>query len=144
MVLQPCIGFGIFVILREYLRCLIWKFVVLNYFKHNLQLHLNQSLIIFRTCFCHVLQIFLLIGWLVHQYTSHYIYLRKTPTRIKHFEKFWSWAPYQAIIVIGLIYPPLSNIVYLVYFRSLWGNYNCTREWGTHIEVICHLLHVHA
>ena len=46
--------------------------------------------------------------------------------------------------VLGLINPPLSNIVYLVYLPNLGGNYYCTRVWGTHIEVMFHLLHVHA
>ena len=47
------------------------------------------------------------------------------------------------INMLGLINPPLSNIVYFVYFPKLRGNYYCTRVWGTHIEVIFHLLHVH-
>ena len=47
-------------------------------------------------------------------------------------------------ILLGLINPPWSNLVYLVYFPNLGGNYYYTRVWGTHIEVIFHLLHVHA
>ena len=48
------------------------------------------------------------------------------------------------IMILGLIKPSLSNIVYLVIFPNLGGNYYCTRVWGEHLEVICHLLHVHA
>ena len=46
--------------------------------------------------------------------------------------------------MLGLINPHFSNIVYLVIFPNLGINYYWTRVWGTHIEVICHLLHVHA
>ena len=46
--------------------------------------------------------------------------------------------------VLGLINPPLSNIVHLVIFPNLGSYYHYTRVWGTQIEVICHLFHVHA
>ena len=46
--------------------------------------------------------------------------------------------------LLGLINPSLFNIVYLVIFPKLVSYYYCTRVWGTHLEVICHLLHMHA
>ena len=46
--------------------------------------------------------------------------------------------------VLGLINPPLYNIVYLIMFPNLGRHYYYTRVWRTHIEVKFHLLHVHA
>ena len=46
--------------------------------------------------------------------------------------------------VLGLFNPPLSNIVYLVILPNLGVNYYCTRVCRTHLEVIWHLLNVHA
>ena len=46
--------------------------------------------------------------------------------------------------MLGLINPPLSNIVYLVIFPNLGSYYHYTIVCGTHVGVICHLLHLHA
>ena len=46
--------------------------------------------------------------------------------------------------VLGLINPHFFSIVYLVIFPNLGSYYHCARVWGTHLEVICHLLYVHA
>ena len=54
------------------------------------------------------------------------------------------WCHNPICSLLGLINPPLSNIVYLVIFPNLGGYYHYTRVWETHLWVIYPLLHLYA
>ena len=74
------------------------------------------------------------IGWEIKNITEEA--MEKVATQ-EYFE-------YLSINMLGLINPPFSHIVYLVYFTNLGGHHHFTSVWGPHLGATYHLLHLHS